>query len=221
MPDLLQLTTVVGSFRSRALAVSAAHRMASPRSMSPTGPAANASPSGGRPIPTVRLPPPAAGHFSTSPLSPTAGTGLGVSPQRNYGSFTNDTGPPFEGAGSRTPTVTSPTPDVEARAGLSPTSVHFAASPDGTALDDRSSDGGFSAAHEEFKAKYHWLSSDDGTVNANLGDEPGVDVRSKRDEEAYSHLKGKTNVTVSSERPSFADARSSTIRRIPTTEARI
>lgn len=41
------------------------------------------------------------------------------------------------------------------------------------------------------KLKYKWLSQGGGT-----GDEPGVDVKSRRDEEAYGHLKGKTNVTV-------------------------
>lgn len=38
--------------------------------------------------------------------------------------------------------------------------------------------------------KYKWLSN-------NTGDEPGVDVRSERDEEMYKHLRGKANVTVS------------------------
>lgn len=37
--------------------------------------------------------------------------------------------------------------------------------------------------------KYKWLSN-------NTGDEPGVDVRSERDEEMYKHLRGKANVTV-------------------------
>ncbi|RXK37391.1 hypothetical protein M231_05378 [Tremella mesenterica] len=39
--------------------------------------------------------------------------------------------------------------------------------------------------------RYHSTSAGGGT-----GDEPGVDVRSKRDEEAYGHLKGPTRVTV-------------------------
>ena len=38
---------------------------------------------------------------------------------------------------------------------------------------------------------YTWLGGGGGT-----GDEPGVDVRSKRDEEAWGHLTGKTQVTV-------------------------
>lgn len=42
------------------------------------------------------------------------------------------------------------------------------------------------------KPRYRWLSQPGGGT----GDEPGVDVRSRRDEEAYSGLKGKTTVTV-------------------------
>lgn len=38
-----------------------------------------------------------------------------------------------------------------------------------------------------------WL----GSGNPNTGDEPGVDVRSARDQEAYGHLKGPTKITVS------------------------
>ena len=41
------------------------------------------------------------------------------------------------------------------------------------------------------QARYRWLSG-----GSNTGDEPGVDVRSERDQEAYGHLKGKTHITV-------------------------
>jgi hypothetical protein len=44
------------------------------------------------------------------------------------------------------------------------------------------------------RARYKWLSPGRGGAT---GDEPGVDVRSKRDEEGYGHLKGRTDVTVS------------------------
>ena len=43
-------------------------------------------------------------------------------------------------------------------------------------------------------ARYKWLSPGRGGAT---GDEPGVDVRSKRDEEGYGHLKGRTSITVS------------------------
>lgn len=42
------------------------------------------------------------------------------------------------------------------------------------------------------KPRYRWLSQPGGGT----GDEPGVDVRSRRDEEAYGGLKGKTTVTI-------------------------
>lgn len=42
------------------------------------------------------------------------------------------------------------------------------------------------------QARYRWLSGG----GSNTGDEPGVDVRSARDQEAYGHLKAKTHVTV-------------------------
>ncbi|WVQ82784.1 hypothetical protein IAT38_004916 [Cryptococcus sp. DSM 104549] len=41
--------------------------------------------------------------------------------------------------------------------------------------------------------KYRWLST---SVAGGTGDEPGVDVRSRRDEESYGHLKGKTEIKV-------------------------
>ncbi|KAK4684434.1 hypothetical protein P7C73_g5743, partial [Tremellales sp. Uapishka_1] len=52
---------------------------------------------------------------------------------------------------------------------------------------------------QSFKVKpdrpvYKWL--DQGYVGGQTGDEPGVDVRSQRDEKSYSHLKGETRVTV-------------------------
>lgn len=43
---------------------------------------------------------------------------------------------------------------------------------------------------------YRWMTGD--TMVGTTGDEPGVDVRSWRDEEAYGHLKGKANIKVSS-----------------------
>lgn len=42
--------------------------------------------------------------------------------------------------------------------------------------------------------RYRWLS---GSGVGNTGDEPGVDVRSARDQETYAHLKARTHVTVS------------------------
>lgn len=44
------------------------------------------------------------------------------------------------------------------------------------------------------KPRYRWLS---GARGGGTGDEPGVDVRSQRDEEAYGHLTGHSHVTVS------------------------
>jgi hypothetical protein len=70
--------------------------------------------------------------------------------------------------------------DIEAEAGTSPlsrTSNLF--SPGGT------------------KPKYRWLSS---TGGGGTGDEPGVDVRSRRDEESYGHLDGRTQISVCSGR---------------------
>jgi hypothetical protein len=43
------------------------------------------------------------------------------------------------------------------------------------------------------KPKYRWLSQAGG---GGTGDEPGVDVRSRRDEESYGHLTGRSHVTV-------------------------
>lgn len=43
---------------------------------------------------------------------------------------------------------------------------------------------------------FHWLSPPPGPQGGGTGDEPGVDVRSRRDEEAYNHLKGSANITV-------------------------
>lgn len=40
---------------------------------------------------------------------------------------------------------------------------------------------------------YSWLGG------GGTGDEPGVDVKSRRDEEAWGHLTGPTNITVSVE----------------------
>lgn len=40
----------------------------------------------------------------------------------------------------------------------------------------------------------HWLP---GGAGGETGDEPGVDVRSARDQEAYGHLKSRTWITVS------------------------
>ncbi|KAK8844840.1 hypothetical protein IAR55_006690 [Kwoniella newhampshirensis] len=42
--------------------------------------------------------------------------------------------------------------------------------------------------------KYRWLNTS--AVAGGTGDEPGVDVKSKRDEEAYGHLKAKTHVKI-------------------------
>ncbi|CAD6581015.1 MAG: hypothetical protein TREMPRED_002905 [Tremellales sp. Tagirdzhanova-0007] len=42
--------------------------------------------------------------------------------------------------------------------------------------------------------RYHWVSS--GPSGGGIGDEPGVDVRSRRDELAYGHLKGSATITV-------------------------
>jgi len=54
-------------------------------------------------------------------------------------------------------------------------------------------DGSGSASIEE---SYHWLSGGTG-VGGGTGDEPGVDVRSKRDEESYRHLNGRCHISVS------------------------
>ena len=66
--------------------------------------------------------------------------------------------------------------DIEADAGISPTSrTSNLLSPGGS------------------KPKYRWLSSPGG---GGTGDEPGVDVRSRRDEESYGHLNGRTQISV-------------------------
>jgi hypothetical protein len=66
--------------------------------------------------------------------------------------------------------------DIEAEAGQSPVSrTSNLFSPGGT------------------KPKVSWLSS---TRGGGTGDEPGVDVRSRRDEESYGHLNGRTEITV-------------------------
>jgi hypothetical protein len=52
------------------------------------------------------------------------------------------------------------------------------------------------------RERYHWVSP---SAGGGTGDEPGVNVRSKRDEEAYSHLTAASQVTVSgAARRSFA-----------------
>lgn len=66
--------------------------------------------------------------------------------------------------------------DIEAEAGTSPTSR----------MSNLLSPGGS-------KPKYRWLSSPGG---GGTGDEPGVDVRSRRDEESYGHLDGRTQISV-------------------------
>lgn len=43
------------------------------------------------------------------------------------------------------------------------------------------------------KPRYRWLS---GARGGGTGDEPGVDVRSQRDEEAYGHLTSHSHITV-------------------------
>ncbi|OCF72414.1 hypothetical protein I204_06793 [Kwoniella mangroviensis CBS 8886] len=48
--------------------------------------------------------------------------------------------------------------------------------------------------HHKKREEYRWLSTT--AAGGGTGDEPGVDVKSKRDEEAYGHLKNKTKVTV-------------------------
>lgn len=116
--------TKVGSFRTRALAVAAAHRMTHSPEQAPRSP-------------------------------------LDV-PQGHSHGFGND---PLE-------------EDIEAEAGagtspVSRTSHLF--SPGGT------------------KPKYRWLSA---TGGGGTGDEPGVDVRSRRDEESYGHLDGRTQISV-------------------------
>jgi hypothetical protein len=66
--------------------------------------------------------------------------------------------------------------DIEAEAGTSPMSrTSNLLSPGGS------------------KPKYRWLSSPGG---GGTGDEPGVDVRSRRDEESYGHLDGRTQISV-------------------------
>ena len=53
-------------------------------------------------------------------------------------------------------------------------------------------------------ARYHWLSPVATLVNK-TGDEPGVDVKSRRDEETYSHLTAPSKITVSWCQPSRTD----------------
>ncbi|WVR03020.1 hypothetical protein IAU60_000009 [Kwoniella sp. DSM 27419] len=48
-------------------------------------------------------------------------------------------------------------------------------------------------SHHRHKGQQRWLTNPAG---GGTGDEPGVDVKSKRDEEAYGHLRAKTKVTV-------------------------
>nr|XP_018266065.1 uncharacterized protein I303_00034 [Kwoniella dejecticola CBS 10117]OBR88223.1 hypothetical protein I303_00034 [Kwoniella dejecticola CBS 10117] len=47
--------------------------------------------------------------------------------------------------------------------------------------------------HKQQREEYRWLTT---AAGGGTGDEPGVDVKSRRDEEAYGHLKNKTKVTV-------------------------
>ena len=68
--------------------------------------------------------------------------------------------------------------DVEAGAGLRSPSLRYG------------------SAAAAARPTIHWLSGAKGK-GGGTGDEPGVDVRSKRDEESYGHLKGSTQITVS------------------------
>ncbi|OCF43448.1 hypothetical protein I317_02748 [Kwoniella heveanensis CBS 569] len=150
-------TTQSGSFRTRALAVSAAHRIAT----SPTTPQTQIHVHQGTPT-SVRSghshhhqqgdieANPLSPHSSNTPLSPTSpasGQGIGV-----YG-----TGAP------------------------------------GNAHMRHRRKSNHRHKNQNHLAQYRWLTT---SAGGGTGDEPGVDVKSKRDEEAYGHLKNKTKVTV-------------------------
>lgn len=72
-----------------------------------------------------------------------------------------------------------------------------------SAISSTSTNANLEHMHHGHKApgRYQWLSGSYQVAGGATGDEPGVDVRSKRDEEAYSHLKGRTTISVSKSSP--------------------
>ncbi|WVQ94602.1 hypothetical protein IAU59_001682 [Kwoniella sp. CBS 9459] len=160
--------TQSGSFRTRALAVSAAQRIAS-SPHSHTSPQAQIHVHQGTPT-SIRSDHsyshqgeanPLSPHSSNTPLSPTSpptpGHGIG-----NYG-----TGAAAAGTGG----------------GSGAGNAHM--------RHRRKSN--HRHKNQNHLAQYRWLTT---SAGGGTGDEPGVDVKSKRDEEAYGHLKNKTKVTV-------------------------
>ncbi|WRT63134.1 uncharacterized protein IL334_000037 [Kwoniella shivajii] len=137
-------TTSSGSFRTRSLAVSAAHRLAaSPRSV----------------------------NSDTSTIH-------GTSPEHTYGGNGHDYEHDVESGHGHT--------DV-----ISPHSSNSPLSP----ISQRSGGMRHRVHHKKHKERqYRWMSTM--AAGGGTGDEPGVDVKSKRDEEAYGHLKNKTKVTI-------------------------
>ncbi|WWC67393.1 uncharacterized protein I206_101301 [Kwoniella pini CBS 10737] len=88
-------------------------------------------------------------------------------------------------------------PHIDIESGLSPNSSNTPLSP----ISNKSVGGNI--RHRKHKNRhrhnnkqreeYRWLNT---SAGGGTGDEPGVDVKSKRDEEAYGHLKNKTKVTI-------------------------
>ncbi|WWC90302.1 uncharacterized protein L201_005235 [Kwoniella dendrophila CBS 6074] len=88
--------------------------------------------------------------------------------------------------------------DIEANPIQSPHSSNSPLSPVSGRSGLSGSHGGVRQRRKHKKHKkhedYRWMSTT--AQGGGTGDEPGVDVKSKRDEEAYGHLKNKTKVTV-------------------------
>ena len=164
------------SFQTRALAVRAAHRFSHPHS--------SASNPGGSDIalsPGSSLPP------SPHPFLPTNGSHIDLE------------------AGELPSPLATP---MSEHGPVGSRKVHF--SPEFTRVSSRRSSHssrrlieveeedpvspGSTSRINSTRARYKWLSPGRGGAT---GDEPGVDVRSKRDEEGYGHLTGRTTVTVS------------------------
>lgn len=209
------------SFRRTSLAIAAARRFTLYEAVaaSPTSPISSLSPTarvhfGDREPPRSPTSPSSAVPISVSPPSPTAPRRSGPFGSSFGGSFfSRSSGPP---ARYPSPLQEGPEPEDEE-------SALGAGAPPGTSYGSAHAHQVNVAAHSPLShsrrftsatstpaaspglerpssrrrrsslmaTRYRWLSG-----GSNTGDEPGVDVRSQRDQEAYGHLKGKTHITV-------------------------
>jgi hypothetical protein len=190
LPALMR-SRVTGSFHARALAVSAAHRLASSRSPEPTS--ATASP---LLLPGSAAPPGTQAPFQPQSLSPPKGnpstlSSVPLSPAKTNGTTSSgssidvDIEAGVAGRGAGRHETTGHGVHFHTRSPRSPASPRAKG-------NGRRSMSSSTGASGDARQRYQWVSAGGGGT----GDEPGVDVRSRRDEEAYSHLKGKTHIAV-------------------------